>query len=172
MSRKIREEQGAAALVRTWLTALEKTMRDFHGPKPKMVCRRAYEHAAAEFIRVMTDDYGLTIESAESGRKPETIRQAVGSYIDLGGRAGLFKDESDIDILENNVNSVEITVRNCPYTDSCKDLIADGIEPKDLTCARMGCFRGAALALANLNCSYDVLSVDFVNGCHGVLERM
>ncbi len=46
-------EQAGWALVHVWLKSLEETARDFHGHTPKAFCQRAYEHAAAHWLKIL-----------------------------------------------------------------------------------------------------------------------
>jgi hypothetical protein len=166
MAQQLSPEQAGWVLVRIWLTAYEKTARDFHGARPRKFCQRAYEHATEEYLRVLQDDYGIFAKKAGS------IREAIKNYIEVAIKGGLFKDESQVELVETNPNSIESKVLSCPYLKSCKDLLDKGLSIKDLTCARMGCFRAAALLLAGIDCSYDLLSLDPVHGCQGIIERV
>jgi hypothetical protein len=166
MAQQLNSEQAGWVLVRIWLTAFEKTARDYHGPRPKKFCMRAYEHATEEYLNVLQEDHGIVAKKAKS------IREAVENYIDVGVKGGLFKDPSQFEIVETNPNSIEIKVLSCRYLKTCKDLLDGGLGLKDLTCARVGCFRAAAMLLANIDCTYQVLSVDLVHGCHGIVERI
>ncbi|OGJ90910.1 MAG: hypothetical protein A2268_09715 [Candidatus Raymondbacteria bacterium RifOxyA12_full_50_37] len=166
MAQQVTQEQAGWALVRIWLTAMEKTARDFHGMRPKKFCMRSYEHATEDYLRLMDDEFGITIKKAKS------IREAIQNYIEFSVRAGLLKDASQVEITEINPNSVEIKVMVCPYMKSCKDLMDEDVGVKDLTCARIGCFRAAVLILANIDCTYETISVDLVNGCQGIVERI
>lgn len=161
----LNKESSGWLLARVWLTALEETARDFHGTYPKPFCSRAYEHATGAWLRILQDEYGFEV------KKSHTIRQALETYIDLGVRGGLFKDPSSFQIQEVNPNKLVISVLDCPYFDSCRDVLNEGFTHRDLTCARIGCFAAAVKILADIPCSYEVENVGTGGGCRGVIER-
>jgi hypothetical protein len=55
---------------------------------------------------------------------------------------------------------------------NCQTLIDQGFTVRDLTCARIGCFRAAVRALANINCHYQVISFNIDGDCKGYIERL
>ena len=57
--------------------------------------------------------------------------------------AGLFRDASQFELVQVNPQRVEITVMECPYRATCLRLLETGFTIRDLTCARIGCFRAA-----------------------------
>ena len=65
-----------------------------------------------------------------------------------------------------------ITVHECVYLKSCQALIDEGASIRELTCARIGCFRAAVKALAGLDCDYQVTSFNIDGDCKGHLERV
>ncbi len=161
----LNKEMSGWILARVWLSALEETARDFHGTYPKPFCARAYEHATSAWVRILQSEYGLQI------KKCSGIREAVENYIDLGVQAGLFNDPSNFSCKEINPNKVEISVLVCPYGSSCRDSIEQGFSHRDLTCARIGCFAAAVKILADIPCTYEVVSVEGEGGCRGFVER-
>lgn len=164
----IKIDQGEAGWIvsLSWLSALEEAARDFHGTRPKLFCERAYEHAVQHFLRQLGDEFGIQTE------KSTTIRLAVEQYIQLGVIGRLFQDASDFELTETNPFRLEITVHNCRYLKSCQALIDEGFTVKDLTCARMGCFRAAVKSLANLECDYQLRSFNIEGDCQGYIERL
>lgn len=162
--KEINRQESGWMLSQVWLGALEETARDFHGPRPKAFCERAYEHATNNFLRSLENDYGLT------AKKVTTIKEALEEYIRLGVLAGLFEDASQFQLVEINPNRVEISADQCPYEKVCSNLIDGGISPKDLTCARLGCFRAAVELLAGIECTYEITQVK-PKGCQGYIER-
>lgn len=163
MARLSREKCGWE-LTRIWLTALEETARDFYR-RPKEFCTRAYENAVQSMLHVMEDEYGMRHEPSD------TIKGAVESYIKFGVDSGLFQDASQFAVEEVNPNRLEIQVLSCPYQETCRDLLGQGNSVKDLTCARIGCFRAAVLSIANIDCNYEVTGALLQEGCQGFLER-
>jgi hypothetical protein len=145
---------------------LEETARDFHGTRPRIFCERAYEHSVQHFLHRLGDDYGLQVEKADS------IRSAVEHYIQIGIAASVFRDSSYFELNEVNPFHLEITVHDCIYLKSCQALIDQGFAVRDLTCARIGCFRAAVKALANINCDYQVTSFNIDGDCKGYIERL
>jgi hypothetical protein len=67
---------------------------------------------------------------------------------------------------------MEITVHDCVYLKSCQALIEQGFSIRDLTCARIGCFRAAVKALANIDCDYQVTSFNIDGDCKGNIEKV
>lgn len=149
-----------------WLSALEEGARDFHGTRPKVFCERAYEHAVQHYLRLLGDEYGIQIEKADS------IRSAVEKYIQIGVIGRLFNDASDFKLVDVNPYHLDITVHNCKYLKSCQALIDEGFSVRDLTCARIGCFRAAVKAMANIECGYQVRSFNIEGDCQGHIERL
>ena len=47
-----------------------------------------------------------------------------------------------------------------------------GASIRELTCARIGCFRAAVKAMAGLDCDYQVTSFNIDGDCKGHLERV
>ena len=161
----IDKEKAGWILALSWLTALEETARDFHGTRPRAFCERAYEHAVENYLRRLEDEFGFTT------KKTSSIKSALDNYIQIGVRGNLFKDVSQFELKEVNPNRVEIVVHVCPYLQSCKELINQGCSLKDLTCARIGAFRGAVKYLANIDCNYEVTALGIDDICRGVIER-
>ena len=160
-----KEEAGWFVAI-SWLSALEETARDFHGTRPRVFCERAYEHSVQHFIHRIGDEYGIQVEKADS------IRKAVQNYIQIGVAANVFRDASDFDLMEVTPFHLEITVHDCKYLKSCQALIDQGFSIRDLTCARIGCFRAAVKALANIDCDYQVQAFNVDGDCQGYIERL
>lgn len=164
--RKLKPEDTLDVLVRTWLPAFEKTAMDLQGIVPKEFCTRAYEHAAENFLRILANKYGILAEEAE------TIEDAVRSYIHVGIHAGLFENTGQFELKPLSEDELEIQVRGCPYQHGCGDLLDDGLPFSSLACPRIGCFRGAVLHLAGINCEFRVTKCNpMENFCQGILER-
>jgi len=163
---KIDKSEAGWVIGLVWLSALEETARDFHGTRPKVFCERAYEHAVQHYLRLLGDEYGIQIEEGDS------IRDSVEKYIQIGVIGRLFQDASDFELIEINPYHIEITVHNCKYLKSCQALIDEGFSIRDLTCARIGCFRAAVKALANIDCDYQVRSFNIDGDCQGFIERL
>ncbi|MCL5071195.1 MAG: hypothetical protein M1308_09905 [Actinobacteria bacterium] len=159
-----REESGWV-LARVWLNALEETARDFFGNKPKIFSWRAYEHATQTWLRILEMDYGLKV------KKAKTIKEAVENYIDIGVKGGLFQDNSQFELTEIIPSRLKVNILNCQYYNSCRDLIAEGVPVSNLTCARIGCFNSAVKLLSNIECIYEIDSVN-EEGCIGVIENI
>ena len=149
----------------SWLSALEETARDFHGTRPRVFCERAYEHSVQHYLRRLGDEYGIQVKNSDS------IRSAVENYIQIGIAGGIFRDASDFDLVEVNPFRVDITVHDCKYLKSCQALIDQGFSIRDLTCARIGCFRAAVKALSNIDCDYHVQAFNLDGDCEGYIER-
>ncbi|NOY58518.1 MAG: hypothetical protein GXO75_06250 [Calditrichaeota bacterium] len=163
--KELKKEEAGWVLALTWLSALEETARDFHGERPLAFCERAYDHATDQFLKTLENEYGITAKNMTS------IRDAVEEYIRTGVIGGLFQDSSQFELREVNPNRLEIKVHACPYRKSCESLMHGGLSPKDLTCARIGCFRSAVHLLADIDCSYEVTEFNPEQGCSGYIER-
>ncbi len=163
---KINKEEAGWIVAISWLSALEETARDFHGTRPKVFCERAYEHSVQHFLHRLGDEYGMQMEKAES------IRQAVEKYIQIGVAGGIFRDPSDFDLVDVNPFRLDVTVHDCKYLKSCQSLIDQGFSIRDLTCARIGCFRAAVKALASIECDYQVAAFNVEGDCRGFVERL
>ena len=163
---KIDKSEAGWVVSLSWLSALEEAARDFHGTRPKLFCERAYEHAVQHFLRQLGDEFGIQTDKADS------IHSAVDQYIQLGVIGRLFQDASDFELVEVNPYRLEITVHNCRYLKSCQALIDEGFMVKDLTCARLGCFRAAVKSLAKIDCDYQLRSFDIEGDCQGYIERL
>jgi hypothetical protein len=162
----INREEGGWLIALSWLSAIEETARDFHGIRPKEFCERVYEHSVAHFLGRLSDEYGIPIE------KTHSIRETVEQYIKIGIAGGLFRSESEFELENVNPFRLELTVHNCEYLKSCQTLIDEGFTIRDLTCARIGCFRAAVKALAQIDCDYGVRSFNLDGDCHGFIERV
>jgi hypothetical protein len=166
MVKKIDHKESGWTLARVWLDALEETARDFHGIRPRSFVSRAYEHATENWLRILEDEYGLRPKEAK------TIKEAVESYIEIGVAAGLFEDPSQFEVTEVTPYRVDLSVLSCPYLQSCRDLLNRGFTLNNLTCARIGCFRAAVELLTDIECTYEVTSVNLTRGCQGIIERI
>lgn len=163
---KVDKQNSGWMIALSWLSALEETARDFHGTRPKVFCERAYDHSVQYYLRILGDEYGLQIENSES------IRDAVEQYIQIGVRSGLFHNESEFELENPNPHRLDVTVHNCEYQQNCQALIDDGFSIRDLTCARIGCFRAAVKILANVDSNYEVRSYNINGDCQGTIERV
>lgn len=163
---KIDREEAGWLVALSWLSALEETARDFHGTRPRVFCERAYEHSVQYYLRHLGDEYGLQI------KKSDSIRAAVENYIQIGIAGGLFRDASSFELAEANPFHLELTVHDCIYLKSCQALIDQGFSIRDLTCARIGCFRAAVNALAKIDCDYQVTAFNLDGDCKGYIERV
>ncbi len=163
--REVNRDEAGWMIALAWVSALEETARDFHGSRPKAFCQRAYEHATRNFLSRLELDYGLRATSCE------TIHDAVAEYIRVGVRGGAFGDSSQFELEEVNPNRLEIRVHQCVYLKSCLALRAEGIALRDLTCARLGCFRAAVEHLTGIDCDYEMTAFDLEGTCQGALER-
>jgi len=163
---KIDREEAGWLVALSWLSALEETARDFHGTRPKVFSERAYEHAVQYYCRLLGDEYGMQI------KKTDSIRQAVEEYIRILLAGGVIREASDFELIEVNPFHVEVTVHDCVYLKSCQALIEQGFSIRDLTCARIGCFRAAVKALANIDCDYQVTSINIDGDCKGNIEKV
>jgi len=162
----IRKEESGWLIAVTWLSALEEAARDFHGTRPKVFCERVYEHSVQHYLKRLGDEYGIQVHKADS------IRGAVEQYIQIGLHSGLFKAPGEFDLESPNPNRLELTVHACEYLKSCETLIQEGFTIRDLTCARIGCFRAAVKAVADIDCDYQVRSFNLDGDCHGFIERV
>ena len=163
--KNITKQESGWVLARVWLDAMEKAFRDFHGSRPRMYTYRAYEHATEAWLRILENEYGF------KAKKAATIRGAVENYVEIGIKGGLFEDASQFELREVSPFRVEVKVFKCPYFDSCKDLLEEGVPVTNLTCARIGCFSAAVKLLANIDCLYDMDSIHIDDGCHGVIIK-
>ena len=102
----------------------------------------------------------------------DAIKEAVENYIEIGVRVYLFDDASQFQLQERGQHSLEITTLLCPYLSSCRDLLEKGFSLRDLTCARIGCFRSAVEILTGIRCDYEVTSVRLEEGCTGIIEAV
>ena len=163
--REINKEESGWVVALTWLSALEEAARDFHGTRPRGFCQRAYEHATQNYLHRLEGDYGIVANHVG------TIKAAVAEYIKVGVLGGLFRDASQFELNEVNPNRLEISVHQCPYLKSCEALLEEGISLRDLTCARIGCFRAAVQHLADIDCDYEVTAFAVEETCRGAIER-
>ena len=163
---KIDKEEAGWLVALSWLSSLEETARDFHGTRPRVFSERAYEHSVQYYLHALGDEYGMQIQKSDS------IRGALENYIKIGIAGGLFRDASSFEINEVNQNHINITVHDCVYLKSCQSLIDEGFSVRDLTCARIGAFRAAVKALANIDCDYQVTSFNIDGDCKGYIERV
>jgi hypothetical protein len=163
---KIDREEAGWLVALSWLSALEETARDFHGTRPKVFSERAYEHAVQYYFHLLGDQYGMQI------KKSDSIRQAVEDYIRILLAGGVIREASDFELVEVNPFHVEVTVHDCVYLKSCQALIEQGFSIRDLTCARIGCFRAAVKALASIDCDYQVTSINIDGDCKGNIEKV
>jgi hypothetical protein len=163
--RELKREEGGWVVALSWLSALEEVARDFHGTRPRAFCQRAYEHATENFLRILENEYGIKAQRVDS------IKKAVEEYIRVGVKGRLFTDASQFELTETNPNRLELVVHKCPYLKSCEALLKEGIRLKDLTCARIGAFRAAALHLADIDCTYEVTAFAIEETCRGSIER-
>ncbi len=153
-------------LARVWLRALEETARDFHGNWPKIFMDRAYEHATAEWISTMENEYDFTFH------RGGTMIEALRSYIDIGLKAGLFRDASDFRVREISPNRLEVTIYRDIYADTYRDLTIKGQVIREMTNARLGCFRAAIRLLSGMECDYEITSIHSDGVVEGFIERL
>lgn len=151
------------ALANCWLAALEEAARDFLGTNPRAFCERGYEHATVRWIQVLEELYGITT------RKASSVKEAIENYIQVGVEAGFFRDPSQFEISLVNPHRVEIKVLECPYRRACEQLLESGFSIRDLTCARIGCFRAAAEHLSGIPCQYEVTGFWAHGDCEGYI---
>lgn len=162
--RELNRDEAGWLIALAWVSALEETARDFHGSRPKAFCQRAYAHATHNFLSRLELDYGIRAARCKS------IHEAVSEYIRVGVRAGTFAETSQFELEEVNTNRLEVSVHQCVYLKSCQALRAEGIRLRDLTCARLGCFRAAVDMLAGVDCGYEMTAFDLEGTCKGALE--
>ncbi len=160
----IQKEDSGWIVALVWLKALEETARDFQGRRPRSFCERAYEHATTNYIKTLENEFGVP------AKKTSTIKEAVEEYIRIGVIGGLFQDSSQFELHDINPNRLELTIHLCPYRKICEALLQDGISLKDLTCARIGCFRAAVKMLAERDCTYEITAFDPQKICRGYIE--
>lgn len=158
-------EEGGWMIARCWLAALEETARDFHGNHPKAFCERGYEHATASFFQILEEQFAMTVAKAE------TIKEAIENHIEAGVHVGLFRDASQFEITQINPHRVGIKALECPYRLSCEKLLESGFAIRDLTCARIGCFRASSEILASIPCKYEVTDFRADGCCEGFIEH-
>jgi hypothetical protein len=163
---KIDREEAGWLVALSWLSALEETARDFHGTRPRVFSERAYEHSVQYYLHLLGDEYGMQI------KKSGSVLSAVENYIQIGIEGGLFRDASNFELVEINPFHLSIIVHDCVYLKSCQALIEEGFSVRDLTCARIGCFRAAVKALAKFDCDYQVTSFNVDGDCKGYIERV
>ncbi len=159
------KEQSGWVLARVWLVSLEQAARDFFGNRPRVFSERAYEYATESFLKILDKDFGIKTKKATS------IKEAIKNYIDTGVKGGLFKNSNQITLHEISPARLQISVMDCPYLSTCKDLVNEGIAVSNLTCARIGCFRSAVRFLANIDCYYDVIAFNTEDGCQGIVGK-
>jgi hypothetical protein len=162
---KIDKSDAGWTIAWTWLSAIEESARDFHGARPRAFLERVYEHSVQHFLRLLGDEYGIQTHKSSS------IKAAIDQYVQIGATVGLFSDASEFELVEPNPHRLEITIHGCEYLRSCQTLIDEGFAIRDLTCARIGCFRAAVVALAGIDCDYRVQSFNIDHACHGYIER-
>jgi hypothetical protein len=161
----LNRENGGWDIARCWLAALEETARDFHGTRPRAVCERGYEHATMRWLELLEEQYGITVPKASS------VKEAIESHIEVGVRSGLFRDASQFELVQVNPHRVEIKVLECPYRTTCVNLLETGFTIRDLTCARIGCFRAAAEILSGIPCKFEVTGFAADRPCEGYVEH-
>jgi len=161
----LNRQEGGWAIARCWLAALEETARDFHGTRPKAFCERGYEHATIRFFQVLEEQFGVTVPKAGS------IKQAIENHVEAGLFIGLFRDASQFDLTQVNPHRVELTILECPYRLSCEKLLESGFTIRDLTCARIGCFRSSTEILTGQVCKYEVTGFRTDGCCEGFIEH-
>jgi hypothetical protein len=165
MVEPLNRENGGWDVARCWLSALEETARDFHGTLPRAFCERGYEHATTGWLRLLEEQYGITVPKAT------TVKEAVENYVEVGVRAGLFRDASQFELTQVNPHRLELKVLDCPYRPTCESLLRSGFAIRDLTCARIGCFRSGAELLAGIPCKYEVTGFRPDGTCEGYIEH-
>jgi hypothetical protein len=165
MVQPLNRENGGWDIARSWLLALEETARDFHGTLPRAFCERGYEHATVRWFRLLEEQYGITVPKAD------TIQEAIENHIEVGVRAGLFRDASQFELTQVNPHRVELKIVDCPYRGPCETLLESGFTIRDLTCARIGCFRASAEILSGTQCKYEVTGFRPDGICEGYVEH-
>jgi hypothetical protein len=165
MDEMLNREESGWDLARCWLAALEETARDFHGTLPKAFCERGYEHATQRWFRLLEEKYGITVPKAK------TVKEAVENHIEAGVRTGLFRDASQFELTQVNPQRLELKVFDCPYRPTCENLLESGFTIRDLTCARIGCFKASAEILTGTPCKYEVTGFRPDGCCEGYIEH-
>ena len=163
--RTLSKEDGGWMVAYSWLIALEETARDFYGTLPRAFCERGYEHATERWFRLLEELYGMTVPKASS------VMEAIKNHIEIGVRTGLFRDASQFELTQVNPHRVEINVLECPYRRPCEQLLESGFTIRDLTCARIGCFRASAELLSEIPCKYEVTGFRADATCEGFIEH-
>ena len=161
----LNRENGGWDIARSWLAALEETARDFHGTHPRAFCERGYEHATVRWFTLLQEQYGITVPKADN------VKEAIENHIEVGVHAGLFHDASQFELNQVNPHRVDIKIMDCPYRATCEQLLETGFTIRDLTCARIGCFRAAAEMLSGIPCKYDVTGFRTDGSCEGYIEH-
>jgi hypothetical protein len=153
-------------LARVWLGALEETARDFHGNWPKIFLDRAYEHATANWIATLEQEYDFLFP--RGGGMIEALR----GYVDIGLKAGLFRDSSDFRLKEVSPNKVEITIYRDIYSETYRELRIPGQSVREMTNARLGAFRAAVKLLSGIDCDYEITAIHADGVVEGFIERL
>lgn len=153
-------------LSRVWLGALEETARDFHGNWPKIFLDRAYEHATANWISTLEDEYDLRFQRGGG------MMDALRSYVEIGLKAGLFHDASDFRLKEVSPNKVEVTIYRDIYAETYRMLRFEGQPIREMTNARLGAFCAAIKLLAQVDCDYEITAVHSDGVVEGFIERL
>jgi hypothetical protein len=153
-------------LARVWLGALEETARDFHGNWPKMFLDRAYEHATANWIALMEHEYDFVFPRGAG--MMDTLR----GYVEIGLKAGVFRDASDFRLKEVSPNKVEVTVYRDIYSQTYRELRIPGQSVREMTNARLGAFRSAVKLLAGIDCDYEITAIHPDGVVEGFIERL
>lgn len=164
--KELTKEQSGWVLARVWIDALEESARDFFGKNPRVFIEKAYESGASAFLRILDSDYGI------KAQRGSTLKECIENYIDVGIKGGLFEDKNQFEITEVVPTRLKIKVHKCPYYLSCKDLMDQGVSVSNLTCSRMGCFRGAGKILGNIESTYEVESISKEKGCVAYIENV
>lgn len=161
----LNRENGGWDIARCWLAALEETARDFHGTLPRAFCERGYEHATARWFQLLEEQYGITVAKAT------TVKEALENHIEVGVRAGLFQDASQYELTQVNPHRLALKIHRCVYRSTCEQLLDSGFTIRDLTCARIGCFRASAELLTTIPCKYEVTAFRSDGICEGYIEH-
>ena len=161
----LNRENSGWDIARCWLAAIEETARDFHGTRPRSFCERGYEHATVRWFQILEEQYGISVPKATS------VKEAIEHHIELGVRAGLFRDASQFEMKQVNPHRLEIRVLECPYRATCVNLLETGFTIRDLTCARIGAFRASAQILTGTACKYEVTGFRPDGLCDGYIEH-
>ncbi len=161
----LNRENGGWDIALCWLSALEETARDFHGTRPRAFCERGYEHVTVRWFQLLEEQYGISVPKASS------VKEAVENHIEVGVRAGLFRDASQFELTQVNPHRLELRVIECTYRSPCQGLLDAGCTISDLTCARIGCFRASAEMLSGVPCKYEVTGFGSDGVCDGYIEH-